>query len=556
MTSTRSLFDRRSIKSKIPRALGKRARSTLHRMTRHAGFFPLALVAALAAALPGCEEEPTTGDEQDVAETKELFGDDRVADVLKKDMSKVPRNWKEFETLFGMGRACKRSDSKEIYVVEESSTRATGELEETDMLLPRAVVTGCNTGEMNPPGEPLYQSYSLLAALFSSPDMPNASKGDPMVFDRVEVMALDRKTGLYNFYVMTPSSDPKKPGILQRIQLRPDNTVFVYTKDPTKKTLSKKKSTDRLCNNCHVQMGPLMNEMHEPWTNWISTHKTLPEAADTLSGETRSVVSEAVAIDSSHQRLSLANDLEKTMMAAMRVWNEGQASVVGSGFIQATIDGDQPGGIKGLMESVFCQTELQYASSFGTVPVELFVDPGAVAGGNFQPPTSYSTDVFPLLMPVRSDMDERIETALIKKKVLSQKTTIAIRLLDEKNDVFSKVRCDLFPSATAGLPTDYSKVDAHVRTFLRGKIDALYQTGVRREYAKALLDDAVTDVKPARTAYLSSALKAYQTDAEKLQTSAGRTELKTRSQARKAAARKMFDRDANPMPVLADEDKF
>lgn len=73
------------------------------------------------------------------------------------------------------------------------------------------------------------------------------------------------------------------------------------------------------------------------------------------------------------------------MMAAVRVWNEGQASKPGSGFVQATVDGDQPGSVGKLLESVFCQTELQYASAFGTVPLELFVDPGAVAGGTSRP---------------------------------------------------------------------------------------------------------------------------------------------------------------------------
>ncbi|MBK8942092.1 MAG: hypothetical protein IPM79_31930 [Polyangiaceae bacterium] len=523
----------------------------------HAKSLTLLAAASLALAIvaAGCGEEPPITEEQDIAETKELFGDDRVADVLKKDLKKVPRSWAEFETLFGVGRACKRTDSKEIYVVEESSTRATGHQEQTDTLLPRAVVTGCNTGEMNPPGEPLYQSYSLMAALFSSPDVPGAASGDPMVFDRVEVMALDRKTGLYNFYVMTPSAYPDKPGILQRIQLRPDDSVYVYTKDPSKSKVSKKKSSDRLCNNCHVNMGPLMNEMHEPWTNWISTHKTLPDAASELTGETRSIVEEAVSIDGAHSRLSLANDLEKTMMAAIRVWNEGQASVPGSGFVQATIDGDQPGGVAGLLDSLFCQTELQYASSFGTVPLELFVDPGAVAGGQLQPPSSYSTDVFPILMPVRADMDERIETALIKKKVVSQRTTIAIRLIDDRNDVFSSVRCNLLSAATSGMPSDATKVDAHLRTFLRGQVDALYQEGPRREYARALLDDAVTDMKPYRLAYLNVATIALARDVEKLQSLEGRAELKARSQLRKDAAKQMFAREANPMPLLHDEDQ-
>jgi hypothetical protein len=514
----------------------------------------LALVTAAGIGCDADDSEPDTGDEQNVAETKELFGDDRVADVLKKDLSKVPRNFQEFEKLFGVGRSCKRSDSKEIYVVEESSTRATGEQEETDMLLPRAVITGCNTGEMNPEGEPLYQSYSLMAALFSSPDAPGAKKGDPMVFDRVEVMALDRKTGLYNFYVMAPSKDPKAPGTLQRIQLRPDNTVYVYTKDPAKKTVSKKKSTDRMCNNCHVKMGPLMNEMHEPWTNWVSTHKDLPETADGLTGETRSIVSEAVSVDGKHNRLSLANDLEKTMMAAMRTWNEGQASIPGSGFVQATIDGDQPGDVKGMLSSLFCQSELQYASAFGTVPVELFVDPGAVAGGSFQPQASYSIDLFPLLMPVRSEMDKRIETALLKKKVVKQSTAIAIRLVDEKNDVFSKKRCDLYATAVEGLPSDETKVDAHLRSFLQPKAEKLFgKAGPRREYADALLTDSA-DLKGKRAAYLAQMASFYASETQKLTTPAGRSELKARSQARKDDARAMFDRDANPMPLLHDEE--
>lgn len=520
-------------------------------------FLATALLLASAIAVSGgCEEGEETGDEQNVAETKELFGDDRVADVLKGHLDKVPRSFQEFEKLFGVGRHCKRPDSKEIFVVEESNSRATGEQHETDQLMPRAIVTGCNTGEGNPEGEPSYMSYSLMAALFSSPDVAGAPNGDPMVFDRVEVMALDRKTGLYNFYVMTPSKDPKKPGILQRVQLRPDGEVYTYTKDPAKKRVSTKKSTEQLCHNCHVNMGPLMNEMHEPWTNWVSTHKTLPESASELSGETASIVNEAVSLDGSHTRLSLANDLEKTMTAAIRVWNEGLPTAPGAGFIQANIDGDQPQGIDGLLKSVFCETELQYASAFSTVPMELFVDPGAVAGGGFLPPASYGGDVFPLLMPVRSDMDKRIEIALIKKKVLSQRTVQAIRLIDDKNDVFSSVRCSMYGDAVAGLPGDPTQVDAYVRSVVRGKIETLIPAGARRNYASILLRDPpapADQIAGAKTAYVTEMKAALTAEFAKLQTKAGRDQLKARSQARKDAARAMFDREANPMPILPDE---
>jgi hypothetical protein len=158
-------------------------------------------------------------------------------------------------------------------------------------------------------------------------------------------------------------------------------------------------------------------------------------------------------------------------------------------------------------------------------------------------------------MPVRADMDERIETALIKKKVVSQRTTIAIRLIDDRNDVFSSVRCNLLSAATSGMPSDATKVDAHLRTFLRGQVDALYQEGPRREYARALLDDAVTDMKPYRLAYLNVATIALARDVEKLQSLEGRAELKARSQLRKDAAKQMFAREANPMPLLHDEDQ-
>ncbi len=517
---------------------------------------PAVLISSLLAVAGGCEEEEPV-EEQNVAETKALFGDDRVADVLKGHLDKVPRNFKEFEKLFKVGRECERTDSKEIFVVEESSSRATGEQHETDMLLPRSIVTGCNTGEGNPESEPSYMSYSLMAAIFSSPDVAGAENGDPMVFDRVEVMALDRKTGLYNFYVMTPSSDKKKPGILQRVQLRPDGDVYTYTKDPTKKRMVTKKSADALCHNCHVNMGPLMNEMHEPWTNWVSTHKTLPDSASELSGETLSIVNESVAIDGSHGRLSLANDLEKTMTAAIRVWNEGPTESPEMGFIQANIDGDQPQGVDGLLQSVFCETELQYATTFSTVPLELFIDPGAVAGGGFLPPAAYSSEKFPVLMPVRSDMDKRIELALVKKKVLQLRTVQAIRLIDDKNDVFSSARCGLYPTVVAELPEDITQIDAHVRKIVRDKAASLVPAGPRQDYLNALLLDIQSPelTKTAKAAYMAEAKTALMADVAKLQTKAGRDELKTRSQARKDAARNMFDREANPMPILPDEKK-
>lgn len=524
-------------------------------------------VLAAAAFAPACSSDPEATEEdnateENLAEADGLFGDDRVADVLKKDLTKVPNSFQQAEKLFKIGRACARTDSKEIFVVEEAQTRGAAGTSKTTTILPRAVVTGCNTPDVKAPNgvyDPQWASYSLFAALFSDPDSEAGKKGDTMVFDRVEMMALDRKTGLYNFYVFEPGPVANGPGIMQRIRLMPDNSVMVYEKKPAVKRVSKTPSTqNRQCNDCHANMGPLMNEMSEPWTNWVSTRKLLP--ADTnISGDTKSIVSEATALDGSHTRTSFANDLEKTMLAAIAAWNEGLPKedgtvVPGTGFIQANLEGNQPKKVSGLLKSVFCETELRYTSAIETVPLEVFFDP-FVFGSSIQRPLAYSLDPVPVMMPVRSEMDKRIERALQKKGVLSFKTVTAVRLFDEKNDIFSAARCGLYPKVVAQLPTDATKVDAHVRNVLRGQTDAAIPAGPRRDYAKALLDDTLAGdkVTAARNAYLAEATPRLKAEFEKLQSATGRTELKKRSTDRKKAAEKMFPGDRAPLPVLTPE---
>lgn len=525
------------------------------------GLVSTLLFAGFAPACGGTEDSVPESSEEDIAEADGLFGDDRVADVLRKDLKKVPSSYQQAEVLFGMGRACARTDSKEIFVVEEAQTRGNAGASKTATILPRAIVTGCNTPERIAPPEvydPQWGSYSLLMALFSDPDTPAGKKGDTMVFDRVEMMALDRRTGLYNFYVFLPGPDPKGPGVMQRVRLMPDNSVLVYEKKPTAKRVSKAPSTqNRQCNDCHVNMGPLMNELSEPWTNWVSTHKLLPVDTN-ISGETKSVVSEAVSLDKSHTRVSFANDLEKIMVAGLAAWNEGlpkQDGTVlpGTGFVQANLDGDQPKRLGGLLKSVFCETELRYTTGFDTIPLEMFVDP-YVFGSQLVRPPAYSLDVLPNMMPVRSEMDKRIERGLMKKNVLSFATITAIRLFDEKDDIFSPVRCGLYPKVIEKLPTDTTKVDAHVRGLLRPQVDALVPVGPRREYAKALLDDTAKDkVSAARTAYLTEALPRIKTEMAKVQSAEGRADLKKRSMARKDLALKMFPGARVPLPLLPPE---
>src|SRR5260221_2190854 len=160
------------------------------------------LLAGVAAACSSGPADDTSSDNlAAVAATpgqKGFYGDDRVGAALKDHPELIPTNFGEYEQLFKVGRACARTDSKEVFVVQESQTRGQTGDEKTAALLPRAVITGCNTGNVRD-FPTLRNSYSLMAALISDPRMPHAADGDTMVLTPVEAVALDNTTGEYNF---------------------------------------------------------------------------------------------------------------------------------------------------------------------------------------------------------------------------------------------------------------------------------------------------------------------------------------------------------------------
>src|SRR5215813_5905366 len=157
-------------------------------MKRHLALATLASLAALVA----CSSEPgTTGDEADVNGTAQLFLNDRVGRMLKDHPEKAPKTYADYEELFQVGRKCARTDSKEIFVVDETGTRTDTGSGKTDKPLPRAVITGCQKDPSNP--DSLRDSYSLMTALISTTGSGAAdpAKGDTMVLTPLEVMALD-----------------------------------------------------------------------------------------------------------------------------------------------------------------------------------------------------------------------------------------------------------------------------------------------------------------------------------------------------------------------------
>ena len=510
----------------------------------------LAVVSAVAACGGADPDAGDTGDEQDVLEKKQLFGDDRVADALRDHPELVPASFQDYEKLFKVGRQCAREDSKEIFVVEEPSSRADGEQTKTNGLLPRAVVSGCNTDRTNP--DSVKTSFELFAALISSPKAPGAATGDPMLFTPLEVMALDRFSGTYNFYVFTPNA-AGKPGTIVRVLREPKtNTPIKFERGPDGKSKSSTAKTNP-CFSCHVNGGPIMNEMARPWTNWVSVLKTLPK--EQLKGETLAIAAEAAPIGD-HSRSSFANDLEQIMKASIRAWVNGSSPTTGFGLM--TLEGSTPGGIPLLLRSSFCQTELNYVSSSDTVPLELFVDPDAAAGSGLLAPPPIPGKLFPFQLPVRSEHDKRVEKYMQKMGFLSLRTVAALRLIDDEHDIFSKVRCDLHAELVKqtfdrAKPGD---VDAAIRKLVAAKVTAKAlgtMSADRTAYLAALVDTAKTDAAVAtlKTVYLTKDLTPRITKATALLNDAkGQATLTARLTANKTAAKGMFPGASNPLPVL------
>lgn len=512
---------------------------------------------ATASAAAACNSSVTAGDDQEFKETMAVFGDDRVSDVLKGKPNLVPGTFQEFEKLFKVGRACPRTDSKEIFVVEEESTRATGEQKLGVQMLPRAVITGCNTDASNP--DAVVKSFSLMAALISAPDAPNAAKGDPMLFTPLEVMALDRRTGTYNFYVFF-SNGAGKPGTMVRIVRKVDKSIVRFELTSAGKSVTSTKKTGE-CFTCHANGGPLMNELTKPWTNWVSVVNEFPKEAK-LTGETAAIVSEARDVTLKHTRSSFANDLEQIMRAAIRVWIEGDLKMTSSGAIsnkvgfgQMTIEGSAPGGVAHLLKSAFCETELNYANALDTIPIELFADPDAAAGTELVPADA-TGELTVFQMPVRAEHDRTMELFLQKRGYLQARTVRALRLVDDERDVFSTARCGLYAEAIkTALPAKPADVDARILGIVAAKLKAKAfgaLSPARAAYLAALVDTKKSEEQADELLqpYLDELHTRYETAKTKLGTASGRATLTKLIAARKDAARKMFPKAASPLPLM------
>jgi hypothetical protein len=520
----------------------------------------LALFTSVGAAACATEEDVDSQGADVVADDGEFWGADRVGEKLANlkstsECKGIPRNYAEVESCFGIGRKCTRKDSQEVFVVEESKTRdLNGVVDgQKNKIVPRAVVTGCNLGDKSDPAS-LANSYSLMVGLFSP---PGDEDGDTLLLTDVEVMALDKKTGLFNFYVfgqdkVTRVFRDAKGNVLQRTLGKTGPASAAKPPAP---------SEGQRCFGCHVNGAPLMNEFSDPWTNWVSFKKELP-ATTGLKGTTEELVS--LAKPGPNGTSSFANDLEQTLRAAHCRFVGGNDCKKGgipggeqNGFGHRILAGQEHGGIARLLKSAFCETELNYVSATASVAPEVFFEPQATAAAQLPNVSTEGDSRFPFLFPVRSEVDKDVELFLMGKMILAPSTVTAIRVIDDENDIFSKDRCGIWQELTKKpLPTVNHEIDVKIREAISAKLKGTgayaftkNQPG-RTEYLKALLERKPrTEIEAAKETYLAEVQGRFAKLKEGWEGGgAAKKKIVDREAARKEAARKMFN-GGGPLPA-------
>lgn len=451
----------------------------------------------------------------------DLFGNDALGTAYDASRS-LPADFAALETWLQLGRACTDPVTKRIYVIEERQTRPDGVVVATSEVVPRVVIAGCAGGPLS--------RAEVMVALISDAH----SDSDPLRVEHVELIALDAVTGLFNFYQFFFDA----PTRVERVLVLPNGQVEERLWDGEKYT--SKFDTSRQCFACHVNGGPIMNELSSPWLGWVSEARAQPLRAYT--GVSAELVREADLSDDG--RGSLAYDLERGVRAGIERFVSG-AGDAAPGFARSVADGQLPGGAQRLLASVFCETELNYQP----FPLALLVDPQATDGANVTAPRAPAAAALPRLIPTRSHFDRVVEQWLVGQGYLRPETVLAVRLFDHQHDIFSERRCALLNALQASLPKNPSALDQQVCDLLLAEMGA-FAPSPHRAYATSLCSPESSDETRAqlRALHQASVVDELVRMKQSLTTDAGRQQIEQRAGKRVERAQALFPGAATPLP--------
>jgi hypothetical protein len=298
-----------------------------------------------------------------------------------------------------------------------------------------------------------------------------------------------------------------------------------------------------------------MNEFSGPWLHWVSSEHPEP-VTEGLSGETLAIVSEARAPANEHTRTSFAGPLEETLRISLGILaggarSEDDMAVKKGGLVAATLEGALPGGIRALLRSSFCETVLAYGSSSGPYPpVQVYMEPAVFDGESYPRATEETKAPAITQFPIRSHLDRRIEDTLVDRGFLTRPMALALRLLDDENDVFSTKRCSTLDQVQLPAVPAPDGVQKAIREALLLKAPSL--PPATAAFVTALLkpETSAEALAQARTNYLEDARKRMASYLADAASEASRARLAERSLQRRAAVAKLYEGVKNPMPVF------
>jgi len=244
----------------------------------------------------------------------------------------------------------------------------------------------------------------------------------------VEMMALDRNTGLYDYWVFNGNRFTFQGNSLQAAA----NTIS--------------------CGGCHRDGGVLMKELDEPWIHWESDGNLLPgaDALFTAHGPMFGIRGDG-------------RELEKLV-------RQGNDAALAARIEQQR--NPKVGTVQALLRPLFCAEQINLdtagtalESAVNEIPADALVDPrfgvargvaidaaeyeaAIAAAGQTVPGIAGRTDTeFKMVFPERAGFDVAYVEALVTSGIVDEDFALDVLAVDFTRPLFSDARCDLLAMA-------------------------------------------------------------------------------------------------------------
>ncbi|MEM6955565.1 MAG: hypothetical protein AAF411_08175 [Myxococcota bacterium] len=428
--------------------------------------FDAALDTGPGASGDGMWSVPPTSAEEDA-----LLGDDRVGDVLRGRFRAFTGDPLELAEAVGASLNCERAN---VHVALEAQTRRDGMSRLAPMAVPRAVLSGC-TGDAHE-----------VFVVMTSPEVP-ATPSDPLADNpTTELIALDRTTGLYNYYALTREQD----GFTLQRWIEADDGSILERRKAATRPMEERIDDEGACFYCHANGAPILLDAEPFNTPWLGPEDAAPATYTGITGE-----------------MLRSRDSVDSLIDVVRRGVE--AHVAGDGGVRGygprVIAGLLAGQARRLIQPVFCPTEYQLVSPpAGRAPSTFFVDP-SFAGETPPHPVGGDGDAPLVKVPIRAQVDVALERFVIAQGFIDEESVLAARLWDPSADL-SRARCDLYWELQRDLPQEASAS----RRYLREALHAAWQmrpASAARTLALRLIapkEDATQALAEFRTLQLAS----------------------------------------------------